>query len=139
MFVVALKRAGFAGSRSRTALWKIPTRRKVHSYSSNQLFLFIMDCTYCTLSLLHVYVILIISYYVIFFHVLAQDQAVFSRDVDLSLKKNQLYPKNIEDFIAGFEKHCSENSKLKKVLTHTKVYNMSHIRLNSFQFFVSYV
>jgi hypothetical protein len=25
MFVVALKRAGFAGSRSRTALWEIPT------------------------------------------------------------------------------------------------------------------
>lgn len=53
-------------------------------------------------------------------HFLSQDQAVFSRDVDLSLKKNPLYPKNIEDFIAGFEKYCSENSNLKKILTHTK-------------------
>jgi hypothetical protein len=46
---------------------------------------------------------------------------VFSRDVEFALKKHPLYPKNIEDFIAGFEKLCSENRNLKKVLTQTKV------------------
>lgn len=98
-----------------------------------------MDYSSCTVSLLHVCVILITSHCVISLCVLAQDQAVFSRDVDLSLKKNPLYPKNIEDFIAGFEKYCSENSNLKKVLTHTKVKKLSHIELNNLQFSVSYV
>jgi hypothetical protein len=109
--------------------------RGVHSFSSNQLVSFIMDYSNCTLSLLHICVMLITSCCVISFRVLAQDQAVFSRDVDLSLKKNHLYPKNIEDFIAGFEKYCSENCNLKKVLTHTKVKKVSCIELNNLQSF----
>jgi hypothetical protein len=59
--------------------------------------------------------------------VVGQDQAVFSRDLEFALKKHPLFPKNIEDFIGGFEKLCSENRNLKKVLTQTKVkqYNLS--------------
>jgi hypothetical protein len=68
------------------------------------------------------------------FLVLAQDQAIFSRDVNLSLKKSPFYPKNVEDFIAGFEKYCNENSNFKKVLTHSKVKNITHIELNSIRF-----
>jgi hypothetical protein len=82
---------------------------------------------------------LITSCYVLSFCVLAQDQAVFSRDVDLSLKKNHLYPKNIEDFIACFENYCSENCNLKKVLTHTKVKKVSHFELNNLQSYVPYM
>jgi hypothetical protein len=44
--------------------------------------------------------------------------------VDLCLKNNPLYPKNIEDFMAGFEKYCDENSNFKKILTNSKVKNI---------------
>ena len=68
---------------------------------------------------------MIVTYYfpltVFFICVVGQDQAVFSRDLESALKKHPLFPKNIEDFIAGFEKLRSENRNLKKVLTQTKV------------------
>ncbi|KAJ4445373.1 hypothetical protein ANN_07178 [Periplaneta americana] len=51
---------------------------------------------------------------------LSRDQAIFARDVTYYLKKNPLYPKNVENFIEDFEKYCNENSNFKKVLTHTK-------------------
>jgi hypothetical protein len=54
---------------------------------------------------------------------------VFSHDLEFALKKHPLFPKNIEDFVAGFEKHCSENRNLMKVLTHTKVKHIKIIRL----------
>ncbi|KAJ9576902.1 hypothetical protein L9F63_006520 [Diploptera punctata] len=53
-------------------------------------------------------------------HVLTRDQAIFIRDVTTYLKKNMSFPKNVDEFFAGFEKHCSSNSNLKMVLTHTK-------------------
>jgi hypothetical protein len=102
----------------------VPHPRRWHSS-------FIMVYSYCTLSLVHICVILLTSCCVISSCVLAQDQVVFSHYVDLSLKKNHLYPKNTEDFIAGFEKYCTENCNFKKVLTHTKVNKLSDIELNS--------
>jgi len=58
--------------------------------------------------------------------------------VDSFLKKNPLFPKNVEEFITGFEKYCTENSKFKKLLTHSKVENISHTELNSSCFLVPY-
>ncbi|XP_071447885.1 Fanconi anemia group D2 protein [Hetaerina americana] len=53
-------------------------------------------------------------------YVLDKDQAMFVKDLEVELKKNVSYPKNIDEFFCGFEKYVSNSKDLKKALSQTR-------------------